>query len=1632
VFPQGSKWAFGVPSVYGKRCSSYEAPLDAVGQQGGDFSATEYWQGTFVYLPGKGDQELLSYPSSAMPTDGRAYPLTLADGSAVSCVANLAVGSNPSVGEGFEVVTRDGTRYRFDHMVTRAHSALKKSLPAPQAASARLATGVTPQAINGYILYRDEYIIYPTQVTDRFGNSVTYNWNSSNPNQLQSITSSDGRSISFTYVDSAGYQIQSASSAGRTWTYTYTSSISLSQVTLPDQSSWKFNLQSLVSRTPGQNGQCDNTNGGGTSTGSVTHPSGAVVTFGLQAVRMSRTWVPRECFYVDGAPTSAYYPKESFVMALVSKSINGPGLPSAGYNWTYSYDGTAGCWDPATVQANASGAPKCTSSTPSVRTATVTNPDGSVDKHVYGNRWQVDEGQLLSTQTAISGTAALRTETVAYGAPDEGPYPTSIGFSIQPRGDGGYASRHHPVKQRVIQQDGVTFSWSTTFDAMARPSQVTRSGPSAAVTEKTIYSDLPSIWVMDQPASVTNLGNGLVVAAGEYNNLGQLTKTYAFGRLTGIYGYGTGGMLSTVTDPNNRTTTYSNWKRGIPQSVGYADGNGRSAVVSDDGWITSHTDEVGYQYIFTYDGAGRLASTSYPSDGAPANPTTQVFEPIGMAEFGLAAGHWRQTVSTGNARKVAYYDSLWRPIVTREYDNGNETATKRFRRFAYDHEGRTTFASYPGTTDSLATGSWTSYDALGRETSVGQDTELTPSVQVATTAYLSGFKTRTTDPRGGVKITSFKAYDQPSYDLPIKIEAAEGTITEINRDDFGKPTAITRRDVSNTVSVTRSYIYNGYQQLCRSVEPESGATLVGYDLAGNVAWTAAGLAATQACDDGSGTAVSARKVGRTYDARNRLSTLSFPDGRGNQTWTYTPDGKPYQVTTANAGSGAESVINTYTYNARRQLIGEGMAQAGQAAALSIGYGYDANGNLATQTYPSGLTLSYAPNALGQPTQAGSYATGVSYYPNGAIKQFTYGNGVVHTMAQNARQMPARSTDTGGGAVIDMAYGFDPNGNVSAVTDYVDGRQTRSMTYDGLDRLATTQSVMFGGDNQAAFTYDALDNLKTFKVGAVSNYVYAYNARQQLETVSNAGSGSAVIGLGYDAQGNLANKNGQTYAFDYGNRLRSVPNKESYRYDASGRRVLSVASNGNIYSLYGQDGVLRYQQNQRANRRYEYIYLGGSLVARITNVQSVGTATTSVPASNGTGVYTVSWTAVTDAITYTLQEKVGSTGAWTTVYSGSATSYGASGKGTSVYSYRVQACAGSTCGGWSNEATVAVTLPSAPSAAPAVSAPANSSNGAYSISWTSVNTATSYEVKENGNGLYSGGGLSTSVSGRGTGNYTYTARACNSAGCGPWSAGATVAVTIPTPPSGAPAVSAPGSSSTGSYTVSWSAVGNASSYELQENGSTVYSGGNLSAGISGRGTGNYTYTARACNNVGCGPWSAGAPVAVTIPTPPSGAPTVSAPGSSSTGSYTVSWSAVGNASSYELQENSNTVYSGGNLALAIGGRGNGTYAYTARACNNVGCGPWSASASTTVALIPPTPVNTQQDLTNTGGKRWQYTAWWDAAPNATSYELQGYITYSGPNTSASTVKVGVNPPSNNPTYRVRACNATGCSAWSAVF
>jgi RHS repeat-associated protein len=357
----------------------------------------------------------------------------------------------------------------------------------------------------------------------------------------------------------------------------------------------------------------------------------------------------------------------------------------------------------------------------------------------------------------------------------------------------------------------------------------------------------------------------------------------------------------------------------------------------------------------------------------------------------------------------------------------------------------------------------------------------------------------------------------------------------------------------------------------------------------------------------------ARKVSRTYDARNRLKTLAFPDGRGNQTWTWAPDGLPASVSAVNPHV-TNPALTTYSYNRRRLLSREVLWPLGSGAAFAATYGYDANGHVSQITYPTALTVLLSPDALGQPTRAGTFATDVSYHPNGAIKQFTYGNGIVHTLTQNVRGLPDTSKDAyGATAFLSDGYDYDGNGNVAAITDGATGRNqrgNRTMAYDGLDRLTSTVSPMFG---TATYAYDALDNLTRAKVSGgsfVRDYYHCYNTQWQLAfvregpTCTGSTPSPSRVALEYDLQGNVTDRDNVVFDFDFGNRLRHSPNYW-YAYDGQGRRILSCASGACNYQFYSLAGQRLYVDDKATDKPTEYIYLGGSLIAQRTLTRSTG-------------------------------------------------------------------------------------------------------------------------------------------------------------------------------------------------------------------------------------------------------------------------------------------------------------------------------------------------------------------------------------------------------------------------------------------
>ncbi|MBZ4422960.1 RHS repeat-associated core domain-containing protein [Myxococcus sp. RHSTA-1-4] len=1221
----------------GNRCSvggPAPSPMQGV-------SASDFWQGGSLDIPGVSGGELLrTQPGTQVPASGGPYVWMTNDQVHISCLTTIKNGT----GEGFLATTPDGTRYWFDWMAQHHEPPLRRG-----------STMVLPGGTNlqAEIQIRRN-ILYATRVEDRFGNVVTYTYtNAANQRaRLTQVSANDGRQLTLSYNSQGA--VSSVSDGTRTWTYTYGTTASgrgtLTQVTLPDTSKWTINFSAftnaeilytevfllgeiyrscLNNETP--------LNYDLQAVGTVTHPSGAVGTFTTSIVEHGRSRVPLSCNNVttwvgypngtgnDTNDDSAFWPFEYDAFTLKSKHVTGPGLTPAQWDYSYTsgrnfhmYPGTTRTYPVCTIGFENCMKPPCTSDSCAGRsTTTVTGPGGEWVRYKHGNTYRYDEGKLISVEVGTSADNILRTTTHTYDlSMTDGVYKARWGLGQRANGDSFPNEYHRPLLKTVIRQQDTAFTWqANSFDSFARPTGTTRfSSLGDSRTDTTTYYDHLSKWVLGQVATTANTDLGRILSKTEYNTTTALPlRFYGAGTvdssapplLMQTLTYNADGTIATATDGNNRTTTLSNWYRGVPRNIQFADGTTRSATVDALGQIRGVTDENGFTTSYDYDAGGRLSNITYPAgDSVAWAPTAISYAQVASSEYGIPAGHWRQTVSRGDYRKLTYFDAMWRPLVERELDNANSSGTQRFKRFNYHPTGKPSFASYPGTSSSLSTGTWTDYDVLGRPTAVRQDSEL--GQLVTQYQYLTNFQTRVTNPRGKVTTTSFQAFDQPDTSAPDLIVAPLGITTTFYRNVLGMTERVRRTGSwsGGSQDLDRRYVHDPRLRLCKSIVPEEGATHFEYDAMGNLLRSADGSTLTSLSCDAASVPLSDKTV-RTYDARNRLRTLSYPDGTNDATYTYTPDGKL-------ASLSSDGSVWTYQYNKRRLLTREKLFFYSD---YIHDYSYDTLGNLSAINNTQ-VHIDYAPNALGQPTRAGAYATGVQYFPNGAIKQFTYGNGIVHTLTQNARQLPHVSTDSySGNRVFELRNTYDANGNVTRIEDLANTARDRAMTHDDLDRL--TQASAPGIWGTANYTYDALDNLRTSSLGT-TQYTYAYDTTTNLPT-SVTRSGSPAWSYSVDARGNITADGRNTYSFTRANRLASVVGKESYQYDGHGRRIVIWRADGTgAVPVYALDGKLRLTADNRKAGATTHVYLGNHVVADVFFRWSDGALTPSYKHTDALG------------------------------------------------------------------------------------------------------------------------------------------------------------------------------------------------------------------------------------------------------------------------------------------------------------------------------------------------------------------------------------------------------------------------------
>ena len=1108
------------------------------------FFLEQYWSGWRLEIPGDASRTLLQKTGTTVPFPSDVKIVT-ADKWIIRCVSNATGHGGVSVGEGYLATSPEGVTYTLNKLIYDPEPAETTYVPVP------------PRGSNPFILNRQTARMVATHVQDRFGNYVNYNYDSLD--RLTSIVANDGREIDLTYVGT-GPLVNTVTAAGHTWTYGYdaNNNNALLTVTRPDGLAWHLDPTLDTPATEIPPGQFGHACGGVLPiTATLTSPEGLIGTFTFSPRHRNIAGYPQLITGTSPILNECHW-------ALTQKQLSGPGLSTL--SWTYQYSQNVS-WSSAAPPSPA----------PTTQTTTTVDPEGVQTINTFSYMYDSTEYELLSTQVISPAGATLRTTTNTYQA---GPSIGTTGLSYQSYVTDAQAGQSPQQLSQTISQESDSYfkqSPSTAFDSFGNVTQVHRynSFGGGDITDNFTYLNDPTYWVLGQLQQ--RMVGTTVVENHIYNTLDQLQETDNFGLKQFSYLYNTDGTLLSKTDGRNYSTTFSNYFRGISRLIQRPDSTSVSATVNSDGTIASTTDGRGYITGYTYDALGRLASVSYPAADTVAWATESISWQDVTASPGGAAAVLR-THNDGHLQTSTYYDPLLQPIFEEQKDL--ITGLVRDFSFSYDSHGRQTFTSYPSSTSTSSGGVTTIYDSLGRviKTSDGVGT-------LSSFSFLAHSTTQATSGNGNVTTIGYQAFDQPAASAPILILSPAGQTTTITRDVFGHVLTATQSGLyaGATVSATRSYVYDANSRLCKSVDPETGQTSVGYDDASNIAWKA--IAAGTATQCTAESAIPATQLTTfVYDAMNRVTNQNEPAGTDSVTTQYDADGRLSVLSTP---------ITTWTYGYDKRGLLETQSLVANGQTFNIVDQYDPQGNLKQRTYPNGLITAYAPNAWGNPSQVGSFATGIRYQPNGLVAGFTYGNGLVYSQSLDARLRPSVIQANGGSAgnIVDLQYAYDSDNNVQTITDNGPGSQARSLGYDGLDRLVTASGIW----GNATYAYDPLDNLRTQTIGA-----------QTINTTFNAStdridgiSGGVTRTYSYDGQGNLTSNGVNSFTFDIANRLVQVAGGANYRYDGHARRTLAVKAGATEYSVYDLFGDLVSTVPNTGGAPTNYISLQNKVLGQIT-------------------------------------------------------------------------------------------------------------------------------------------------------------------------------------------------------------------------------------------------------------------------------------------------------------------------------------------------------------------------------------------------------------------------------------------------
>jgi RHS repeat-associated protein len=682
------------------------------------------------------------------------------------------------------------------------------------------------------------------------------------------------------------------------------------------------------------------------------------------------------------------------------------------------------------------------------------DPNGNVTKYAYDA-----DGQQVSTTlppyTPPGGSPVTAVDTTAYDADGR---VTSVTDGLSNTTRYGYDQLGDQVKETAPDGSVTT----AAYDTENEPLSVT--GPTGAVTDST-YDYMGRRVTSTQVERDTSAGTAAYTTTYAYGDTGGdeagggwLLKQASPAGVSASYAYDPSGAVTSVTDGAGDQTSYSYDGLGRKTKVTYPDGTAAAAGYDAAGNVTSTA---------SLNASGTtLATTSATLDGeghqlsatdAAGNSTTFTYDPTGLVSGEV------QPVSATSAVSTS---------------------------FAYDADGHQTLY-----TDGNGNQWWDTYNSWGL-----QESRVEPFTTAYTTAANSTFTTAydangrpvTETQPGGVTVTdTYNNLDELTGQSATGADAATPTRT-FGYDPAGN---VTSASTSNTASsgsnaTSESFTYNDRGRVL-TASGSAGSTSYGYNGDGQV---------TSVVDAAGTTAY-------TYDGAGRLATLADPASGTTAAYTYNSDS---QVTGISYGSGHD--IQSFGYDSQHRLTSDTLKTSGGATVGSVGYGYNADGEITSQTTaglagPTSSTYTYDEAGRLTSWNNGTATTQYGYDGNGNLTQdgaktYTYdardeltSDGTA-SYAHTARGTPSSESSLSG----TVAVTFDAYGDQATAG-------TRSYAYDALGRLTADTLTSSGTGYQ--FSYAGKSG--TIASDGASTYTWDPSG-SVLAGVGAAGGGSGVLAL----------------------------------------------------------------------------------------------------------------------------------------------------------------------------------------------------------------------------------------------------------------------------------------------------------------------------------------------------------------------------------------------------------------------------------------------------------------------------------------------------------------------------------------